>query len=66
MSRDMTDQELANDDEAQLRMIAEAYANCEDPYDVDAVLSHVSWVRRMKRKGILDLIAAYSDDEEPD
>lgn len=66
MSTEMTDQELADDDEVQLRMIVEVYASHEDPYDVDAVLSHVSWVRRMKRKGILDLIAEYPDEEEPD
>lgn len=64
MSNAQTDQELAHDDEAQLRMIVEIYANFEDPYDIDLVLSHVSWVRRMKRKGWFELLAELDDDDE--
>ncbi|MCI2395723.1 hypothetical protein [Aliiroseovarius sediminis] len=64
MTKDLTDMELADDLDAQLKLITEAYARDGDAYEVDLVLSHVSWVRRMKRKGWFELFAALDDDDE--
>lgn len=64
MTKDLTDMELADDLDAQLKLITEAFARDGDAYDVDLVLSHVSWVRRMKRKGWFELLEALDDDEE--
>ncbi|MFA3920462.1 hypothetical protein [Ruegeria hyattellae] len=66
MSNDLTDMELADDLEAQLRLITEAYARDGEDYEVDQVLTHVSWVRRMKRRGMYEWIAAVSEDDEPE
>ncbi len=64
MTKDLTDMELADDLDAQLKLITEAFARDGDAYDIDLVLSHVSWVRRMKRKGWFELLEALDDDEE--
>lgn len=64
MTKDLTDMELADNLDAQLKLITEAFARDGAAYDVDLVLSHVSWVRRMKRKGWFELIEALDDDEE--
>lgn len=64
MTKDLSDMELADDLVAQLKLITEAYARDGDAYEVDLVLSHVSWVRRMKRKGWFELLAELDDDEE--
>lgn len=64
MTKDLTDMELADDLDAQLKLITEAFARDGDAYDVDLVLSHVSWVRRMKRKGWFELLEALDDDDE--
>ena len=64
MTKDLTDMELADDLDAQLKLITEAFARDGDAYDVDLVLSHVSWVRRMKHKGWFELLVELDDDDE--
>ncbi|UWQ74336.1 hypothetical protein [Leisingera sp. M658] len=64
MTADLTDEELADDLEAQLRLITDAYRRGGDDYEVDQVLSHVSWVRRMKRRGIYEVFSDVPEAEE--
>lgn len=51
---------LANSGEAQFQLIADAYTD-EDEAAIDAALTRVAMVRRMKTKGIFDMF-----ETEPD
>ncbi|QBY00127.1 addiction module antidote protein, HigA family [Rhodophyticola sp. CCM32] len=59
------DPAFANDLEAQLETITDAYAS-GDAHEIDQALQHVSSIRRMKKQGILDLLNDFDDPAEPD
>jgi len=54
------DEELASSCAAQFQLIADAYTDGDEAV-IDAALTHVTMVRRMKTKGIFDVL-----ETEPD
>ncbi|MCQ0090242.1 hypothetical protein [Roseovarius sp. M141] len=65
MKRKISDEALAQDPAAQLEFIAGAY-EINNADAIDAALTHVTTVRRMKSKGLLDMFASYSDEPDED
>ena len=54
------DDALANNCVEQLQLITDAYADADEAA-IDAVLTHITMVRRMKSKGIFDLLETGAD-----
>jgi len=59
MMGEMTDEELAEDLAAQLKIIADGYETGK-AVAIDNALNRITHVRRMKSNGIHDLIASHS------
>lgn len=63
MMNEISDEKLAEDMAAQLKIIVDGY-EIGTPFAIDNALNHVTQVRRMKSIGMLDLIASYPNDDE--
>ncbi len=62
MTRELTDREIAESIALQAKLIAEAYATCDD-HKIEQALITVSDARRMLKNGILDLIDSVVDND---
>lgn len=65
MMDEMSDEELAEDIAAQLKIIVYGY-EIGTPFAIDNALNHITQVRRMKSNGMFDLIAFFPKDEDED
>lgn len=63
MMNEISDEELAEDMAAQLKIIVAGY-EIGTPSAIDNALNHVTQVRRMKSNGILDLLASSPDGDK--
>lgn len=64
MKPEMSDENLADDLNAQLKVITDAYAS-GDQNEIEQALNWVSGVRRMKAQGLYDWFHAVSYNDEP-
>ncbi|WP_299970210.1 hypothetical protein [uncultured Roseobacter sp.] len=65
MKNDISDEALASDMDAQLKIIRDAYAS-RNQDEIEQALNRVSRVRRMKAKGLYDLYRDLSQDGHSD
>lgn len=57
------DEKIADDPEAQFKMIAVAYATGEMD-EIDRVVNYLAFIRRMKKQGVYEI--GHWSDEDPD
>jgi len=65
MKNEISVSQLAEDMDAQLQIIIDAY-EIGTVSAIDQALNHVCQVRRMKSNGVLDLVASYPDVDDVD
>ena len=65
MKNEISNEELAVDMAAQLKIITDGY-EIGMPFAIDNALNLITMVRRMKSNGVFDWTSSYPDDDDGD